>query len=71
MEDLLLVFVDKLIQNLMTLSSSQKHEDQRLMKMTLECFQAYLINQISCRHISKIPVVKQLATAHVTQFNIL
>ena len=53
------------------MSSSKKHDEVRLVKVSLECFHVYLLHAISCRHLARVPVVRQLATAHITQFQIL
>ena len=68
MEEILTIFVEKLVQNLMNSSNSNKFDEQRLVKVSLECFHVYLLHAISCRHMSKVPVVRQLATSHISQF---
>lgn len=43
----------------------------RIVDLTLEILSSYLDNTTACKLLSSIPVVKQLATAHITQFRIL
>ena len=71
METILAIFVEKVLQNLMTLSESTSAEEQLLVKQSLECFHVYLLHQISCRQMSRIAVVRQLVTSHISQFQIL
>lgn len=71
MLDILEIFLQKIIQNLMTSAGSQKREDSRIVDISLEVFASYLNNAVACRQIAQLDVVKQLATAHVTQFSIL
>ena len=55
----------------MTSAVSDKEEDKRIVDLSLEVFGAYLNNSVSSRQLASLPVVKQLATAHITQFSIL
>lgn len=71
MKEILAVFAEKMIQNLMTSCESTQEEHRQIVDLTLEVLSSYLINSNACKHISELPVVKQLAQAHVSQFNIL
>lgn len=55
------------------MSSVDKITDEhlRIVDLTLEIFSQYLMNTTACRQLAQIPVVKQIASAHVTQFRIL
>ena len=67
-EEILSVFAEKIICNLMSSSESEDFDEKRVVKMTLECFQNFLLNDISQCYISKVPIVRQLATSHISQF---
>lgn len=49
MPDLLEIFVDKIVQNLMSSSGSPKLEERRLVDLTLEVFNTFLTNHVSCK----------------------
>ena len=66
MQDILVLFADKMVQNLMSLADSNKENEKYLVKVTLTTFHTFLLHQISCRHMSKVPLVKQLATSHLS-----
>ena len=65
------IFLEKIVQNLMSSANSPKLEEKRLVDQALDVFSQYLCNHVSCRQISALPVTKQLAEAHINQFNIL
>ena len=65
------IFIEKIVQNLMSSAQSPKLEEQRLVDLALDVFTHFLSNQVSCRQISALPVAKQLATVHINHFNIL
>lgn len=65
------IFVDKIVQNLMSSANSPKLEEKRIVDDALDVFNHYLCNHVSCRQISALPMTKQLAEAHINQFNIL
>lgn len=71
MEDILSLFADKLVGNLMASAESQTPEHMRIVDLSLEILSSYLDNTTACRLLASLPVVKQLATAHITQFRIL
>ena len=66
MENILSIFVEKLISNLMATnsgkpsqsSSAKSFDETRLVKVSLECFHVYLLHAISCRHLAKVPLVR-------------
>ena len=49
MEDILDIFAQKIISNLMTSAVSDKVEDKRIVDLSLEVFAAYLNNSVSSR----------------------
>ena len=49
MEEILDIFAQKIISNLMTSASSDKEEDRRIVDISLEVFNAYLNNSVSSR----------------------
>ena len=65
------IFINKIVTNLMSSADSQKTEEKRIVDQALDVFNHYLSNHVSCRQISALPVTKQLAEAHINQFNIL
>ena len=71
MEEILEIFAQKIISNLQTQASPDKPEEKRLVDISLEVFSTYLCNSISSRQLVALPIVKQLAQTHLTQFNIL
>jgi len=70
-QDCLSIFVDKIVYNLMSLANSPKTEERTIVDEALEVFNHFLCNHVSCRQIATLPVTKQLAEAHINQFNIL
>ena len=71
MPSCLSLFIEKIVHNLMSSHSSPRPEEKRLIEKTLDVFNAYLANHISSRQIANLPITKQLAEAHINQFNIL
>ena len=55
----------------MSSANSTKIEAKRLVDLTLDVFNTFLLNHVACRQISALPITKQLASAHINQFNIL
>lgn len=43
----------------------------RIVDLSLDVLSQYLNNSISQRQLSQLPFLKQLATSHISQFNIL
>ena len=66
MEEILDTFAQKIISNLMTSAAFEKEEDKRIVDLSLEVFSTYLNNSVSSRQLAALPVVKQLATTHIT-----
>ena len=62
------LIADKIICNLMSSTESEDFDEKRVVKMSLECFNNYLLQDISQCYISKVPIVRQLATSHISQF---
>ena len=50
----------------MTSAASDKEEDKRIVDLSLEVFSTYLNNTVSNRQLVSLPIVKELATAHIT-----
>lgn len=44
---------------------------QQIIDLSLETLNLYLSNSVSCRLLANVPVIKQLACAHISQFSIL
>ena len=44
MQDILVLFADKMIQNLMSHANSKKHDEKFLVKTTLTAFHAFLLH---------------------------
>lgn len=65
MQDCLSIFVDKIVQNLMSSANSPQAEERRIVDEALDVFNHYLCNTVSCRQIAALPVTKQLAEAHI------
>lgn len=71
MQEVLEIFAQKLVQNLMTSANSTSEEHIRLVDLSLEVLSQFLNNTVSCRQLSELQVIKTLATSHISQFNIL
>lgn len=65
------IFIDKIVQNLMSSANSDKSEEKRIVDQSLDVFNTFLVNHVSCKQLAALPIVKQLATAHINQFSIL
>jgi exportin-7 len=71
MSEVLNIFVQMCINNLMTSEKSESIDDQRICDQSLDVFSSYLNNTSACRQISQLEIIRQLVTTHITQFNIL
>ena len=71
MPECLEIFVEKIVQNLMSSANSPKVEERRIVDLALDVFNHYLCNHVSCRQIAALPITRSLAEAHINQFNIL
>lgn len=65
MEEILDIFAQKIISNLMTAAVADTEEAKRIVDLSLEVFSSYLNNSVSSRQLAALPVVKQLASAHI------
>lgn len=63
------IFARKIITNLMHFES--KHSHKRIVTTSLDVFSSFLINSTTQKLLSQIPLVRQLASAHINQFSIL
>lgn len=52
------IFINKIVQNLMSSTSAPSLEEKRLVDQALDVFSQYLCNHISCRQIAALPVTK-------------
>ena len=66
MKDILDIFAEKLIQNLMSSAESTQDEHRRIVDQTLDVMAQYLMNSASCRKLAELEVIKQLATSHIS-----
>ena len=71
MGEILEMFAQKIIRNLMSSSVDDEGGEKRIVDQSLDVFCEYLTNRVSSRQLTALPVVKQLATTHVAQFSIL
>lgn len=71
MSDVMNLIFEKTICNLTTLGNSNKHEEMRLVRASIETIHIYLLTSISCKMSAKVPLMRQLATSHISQFQIL
>ena len=71
MNEVLEILSHKVFANLLTSTSETKSENTRLIDLSLEVFNAYLANKLACRQLVSLPVVKELATTHIANFNVL
>ena len=71
MQEVLDIVAQKLVQNLMSSGESSDPEHIRIVDLSLDVLSQYLNNSVSLRHLSELPMLKQLASSHISQFNIL
>ena len=71
MNEVLEILSHKIFANLLTSTSGDKSENKQLIDLSLQVFNMYLANKLSCRQLVSLPVVKELATSHIANFNIL
>lgn len=55
----------------MSSGESSDPEHIRIVDLSLDVLSQYLNNSVSLRHLSELPMLKQLASSHISQFNIL
>jgi len=64
------VYAEKIIYNLIY-GNSSNDDNKRLTEMTLDVFDLFVYTASSCKMFCRLPVIKQLVTNHLMQFNIL
>lgn len=71
MQAILEVFAQKMIGNLMHSADKDSLAHSRIVDLSLEVLSSYMTNSVACKQLSLIPVIKQIASAHISQFRIL
>lgn len=71
MEQILEIFSQKIIGNLMFSQDKVSDANLRTVDLSLDVLSQYITSTIACRSLSQIPVIKEIATTHINQFRIL